>query len=55
MTVEMLLDQEQMLHVYVRIFTEPEIYREIKIDRESNLSVNDLEEQMTLMERMVVR
>ena len=54
-TVEMLLDQEQMLHVYVRIFTEPEIYREIKIDRKSNLSVNDLEEQMTLMERMVVR
>ena len=54
-TVEMQLDEEQLLHIYAHIHTEPEICREIKIRRNSNLDEEELEEQMTLMERVVIQ
>lgn len=54
-TVEMLLNENQLLHVYARIHTEPEIYREIEIQRKSNLDEEEIEEQTTLMERIVVQ
>lgn len=54
-TVEMLLNENQLLHVYARIHTEAEIYKEIEIQRKSNLDEEEIEEQTTLMERIVVQ
>lgn len=54
-TVEMLLNQNQLLHVYARIHTEPEIYKEVEIERKSNLKEEEIEEQTTLLERIVVQ
>lgn len=54
-TVEMFLNQNQLLHVYARIHTEPEIYKEIEIERKSNLNEEEIEEQTTLLERIVVQ
>lgn len=49
-TVEMELNKNQLLHVYARVHTVPEVYREIEIARKSNLDEEALEEQTTLME-----
>ncbi len=54
-TVEMLLNENQLLHVYARIHAEPEIYREIAIERKSNLKEEEIEAQTTLMERIVIQ
>ena len=50
-TVEMELKKNQLLHVYVKVHTIPEVYREIEIERKSNLDAEELEEQMTLLEK----
>lgn len=54
-TVEMFLNQNQLLHVYARIHAEPEIYKEIEIPRSSNLDESEIAEQTTLLERIVVQ
>lgn len=54
-TVEMYLNGNQLLHVYARIHTDPEIYKEIEIPRSSNLDEEEIEEQTTLLERIVVQ
>ncbi len=53
-TVEMELNKNQLLHVYARVHTVPEFYREIEIERSGNLDEADLEEQTTLLERLVI-
>jgi molecular chaperone DnaK len=53
-TVEMLLNENQLLHVYARIHTIPETYREISIERKSNLEEEEIEEQTTLIEKMTI-
>jgi hypothetical protein len=42
------------LHVYARIHTIPETYREISIERKSNLEEEEIEEQTTLIEKMTI-
>lgn len=54
-TVEMFLNENQLLHVYARIHTEPEIYKEIAIERKSNLNEDEIKEQTTLLERIVIQ
>lgn len=53
-TVEMELNKNQLLHVYVRVHTIPEVYKEIEIERKSNLDAEELEDQMTLIEKKTV-
>lgn len=53
-TVEMELNKNQLLHVYARIHTIPEIYREVEIERKSNLDEEEIEEQTTLIEKLTI-
>ncbi len=54
-TVEMFLNQAQLLQIYARIHTEPEIYKEIEIERNSNLDEAEVARQTTLLERIVIQ
>lgn len=54
-TVEMFLNQAQLLQIYARIHTEPEIYKEIAIERNSNLGEAEVARQTTLLERIVIQ
>lgn len=53
-TVEMELNKNQLLHVYVRVHTVPEVYKEIEIERKSNLDAEELEDQTTLIEKKTI-
>lgn len=53
-TVEMELNKNQLLHVYARIHTIPELYREMEIERKSNLDEEEIEEQTTLIEKLTI-
>lgn len=53
-TVEMELNKNQLLHVYARVHTDPEVYREIEIERKSNLDEDEIDQQTTLLEKMTV-
>ncbi len=50
-TVEMELNKNQLLHVYTKIHTIPEVYKEIEVERKSNLNSDDLLDQKTLLEK----
>ena len=53
-TVEMELNKNQLLHVYARVHSVPEVYSEIEIARKSNLDEEEIEEQTTLIEGITV-
>ena len=53
-TVEMELNKNQLLHVYARIHTVPEIYHEVEIERKSNLDDEEIAEQTTLIEKKII-
>lgn len=53
-TVEMELNKNQILHVYVKVHTIPEIYRELEIERKGNLDTEEVEAQKTLIENIHV-
>lgn len=51
-TVEMELNKNQLLHVYVKVHTIPEVYKELEIERKGNLATDEVEEQKTLIEKI---
>lgn len=53
-TVEMELNKNQLLHVYVKVHTIPEVYKELEIERKGNLAIEEVEEQKTLIEKIHV-
>lgn len=53
-TVEMELNKNQLLHVYVKVHTIPEVYKELEIERKGNLDTEEVEEQKTLIEKIHV-
>lgn len=52
--IEMQLNKNQILHVFARINTTPEVYREIHIERKSNLSEEDIALKTALVSTMTV-
>ena len=53
-TVEMELNKNQLLHVYVNVHTIPEIYKELEVERKGNLDAEEVEDQKTLIEKIHV-
>ena len=53
-TIEMKLDKNQLLHVFVRIATTPEVYRELHIKRKSNLSDEDVALKTAIVSKVKV-
>lgn len=53
-TVEMELDKEQLLHVFARIQSNPEVYKEVVIKRSKDISEEEFANQCTLLEEMDV-
>lgn len=53
-TVEMELNKNQLLHVYVKVHTIPEVYKELEIERKGNLDAEQVEDQKTLIEKIHV-
>lgn len=53
-TIEMELNKNQLLHVYVKVHAIPAVYQEIEIERKSNLGAEELVDQMTLLEKKTV-
>ena len=51
-SVEMELNKNQLLHVYVKVHTIPEVYKELEIERKGNLATDEVEEQKTLIEKI---
>lgn len=52
--IEMNLDKNQLLHVFVRIATTPEVYKELHIERKSNLSDEDVALKSALVSKVKV-
>ena len=53
--IEMQLDKNQILHVFARIATTPEIYREIHIERKYNLGEEDIALKTALVSELAVQ
>ena len=53
-TIEMHLDNNQLLHVFARIATVPEKRHEIQIDRKSNLCEEEVATKTALLSKMMV-